>query len=240
MSNENKPKVSKSTEQDELIPQLRFPEFNDNGPWANKALIDVADKEIRWSFIGGPFGSNLKASDYTPSGVRIVQLQNIGDGEFVDDYKVFTSESKAQELLSNNIYPGEILISKMGDPVGRACIVPETHDRYIMCSDGIRLVVDDKDYTKYFVFSLINSPQFRSSVEGASTGSTRKRIGIDTLKGISTPIPEKAEQDKIANCLQSIDELIDQTSQKLKALQEHKRGLVQQLLPNKAEATEVQ
>ena len=82
MSNENKPKVSKSTEQDELIPQLRFPEFNDNGPWANKALIDVADKEIRWSFIGGPFGSNLKASDYTRLAFalfsyRILAMENL-------------------------------------------------------------------------------------------------------------------------------------------------------------------
>ena len=87
--------------------------------WESVQFSDIADKSIPWSVGGGPFGSNLKASDYTDEGVRIIQLQNIGEGRFHDDYAIYTSEGKADELLSNNIYPGEIILSKMGE-IGRA------------------------------------------------------------------------------------------------------------------------
>ena len=139
------------------IPELRFPEFVNEGEWIEKTLIDTADKKVKWSFTGGPFGSNLMASDYAASGIRIIQLQNIGDGVFNDDNKVYTSIEKADELLSCNIYSGDIIISKMGDPVGRACIIPDSLHRCIMASDGIRLVVDEKKHSKYFIYSLINS-----------------------------------------------------------------------------------
>ena len=217
------------------MPSLRFPEFRDDGEWEEKRLIDTADKKIRWSFIGGPFGSNLKSSDYVENGVRVIQLQNIGDAEFFDNYKIFTSKEKADELLSNNIYPGDIILSKMGDPVGRACLIPKFHDRYVMCSDGIRLAVDENSYSKYFVYLLINSVQFRSLVEKTATGSTRKRIGIDDLKNLPLYVPEKEEQQKIADCLAAIDALITAQTQKRDALKTHKKGLVQQLFPAEGE-----
>ena len=190
---------------------------------------------MKWSFIGGPFGSSLKSSDYVPAGVRIIQLQNVGDGEFHDEYRIFTTEEKANELLSNNIYPGEIIMSKMGDPVGRACLIPDGHNRYVMCSDGIRLVVDEEEHDKYFIYSLINSPLFRTVVEKTTTGSTRKRIGLDELKGLPMRLPTKPEQQKIAEVLSSVDELIAAQARKVDALKTHKKGLMQQLFPREGE-----
>jgi type I restriction enzyme S subunit len=220
----------------ETVPKLRFPEFRDAEEWEELKLIETADKKIKWSFIGGPFGSNLKSSDYTANGVRIIQLQNIGDAEFINNYKIFTSEEKADELLSCNIYPGDIILSKMGDPVGRACLIPNNHNRYIMCSDGIRLTVDEKLHCKYFIYSLINSIQFRTLVEKTATGSTRKRIGLDDLKNLPMIVPKTKEQHKIADCLSSIDELITAKTQKLAKLKAHKKGLMQQLFPAVDEA----
>lgn len=216
-------------------PRLRFPEFRGLEPWSPRPLIGLADKRVKWSFSGGPFGSNLKASDYASRGVRIIQLQNIGDGEFLSDYKIYTSTSKADELQSCNIYPGEILLSKMGDPVGRACIVPESENRYVMCSDGIRLVVDKKQFSRDFVFFAINFDSFRRRVEAASTGSTRKRIGLDVLKQLPLDVPQLAEQQKIADCLTSLDEVIAAQGRKVEALKAHKRGLMQQLFPREGE-----
>jgi type I restriction enzyme S subunit len=215
-----------------LKPGLRFPEFRDRPDWDEIKLIDVTNKKVKWSFIGGPFGSNLKASDYTSNGIRIIQLQNIGDGEFIDDYKIFTSEQKADELLGCNIYPGDIILSKMGDPVARACFIPINNERYVMCSDGIRLVVDEKKYSKFFIYSFINSVHFRSRAEKAATGSTRKRIGLDELKNLSVVVPGLIEQQKIADCLSSLDELITAENQKLDTLKAYKKGMVQQLFPS--------
>ena len=216
----------------ETIPKLRFPEFRNAGGWGKIKFIDVADKKVKWSFIGGPFGSNLKSSDYTADGIRIIQLQNIGDAEFKDKYRIFTSEEKANELLSNNIYPGEIILSKMGDPVGRACLIPETHHRYVMCSDGIRVVVDEGAHSKYFIYTLINSKSFRNLLEKTAIGSTRKRIGLGDLKKLPMIVPNPKEQQKIANCLSSLDELITAQTQKVEALNTHKKSLMQQLFPS--------
>jgi len=219
-----------------LVPTLRFTEFLDAEEWNEIKFIDVKNKKTKWSFIGGPFGSNLKSSDYVTEGVRIIQLQNIGDAEFIDNYKIFTSEAKANELLSNNIYPGDIILSKMGDPVGRACLIPSIHSRYVMCSDGIRLVVNEELFNKYFIYIFINSIQFRTLIEKTATGSTRKRIGLDDLKNLPIIVPNLPEQQKIANCLSSIDKLIDAQTQNVNALKTHKKGLMQRLFPAEGEA----
>lgn len=235
MSSKTKTAVTQEEATHALVPKLRFPEFRGAAGWVQMRLIDTADHSVKWSFIGGPFGSNLKSSDYVPDGVRIIQLQNIGDGEFFNEYQIFTTPQKADELLSNNIYPGEIIMSKMGDPVGRACLIPEDHDRYVMCSDGIRLVVDEKENDKYFIYSLINSPLFRAVVEKTATGSTRKRIGLDELKSLPMWLPKKSEQQKIAECLGSVDELMAAQARKVAALKTYKNGLVQQLFPGDGE-----
>jgi len=222
-----------------MVPRLRFPEFWDTGDWDEIKLIDTTDKKIKWSFIGGPFGSNLKSSDFINDnieGIRVIQLQNIGDGEFINESKIFTSIKKAEELLSNNIYPGDIIMSKMGEPVGRACIIPNTHARYVMCSDGIRLVIDKKNFSKYFIYSLINSYQFRTLVDKTATGSTRKRIGLSDLKKLPLVAPQNLdEQQKIAKCLLSLDDLLTAHSKKLDALKDHKKGLLQQFFPAEGE-----
>lgn len=217
-----------------LVPELRFPEFANAGEWLVHQLIDVSDKNIKWNFTGGPFGSNLLASDFVSEkqGVRVIQLQNIGDGEFKNDYKIFTSKDKADELISCNIFPGDIIISKMGDPVGRACLIPDIHPRYVMGSDGIRVVVNEGLFDKYFVFSNINSIPFRTLVENKSIGSTRRRIGLDTLRELPFVAPsDLLEQQKIAACLSSVDELLTAEREKLEALRAHKKGLMQQLFP---------
>ena len=216
----------------EKVPKYRFKEFEKDGEWVEKTLIDTADKNVKWSFTGGPFGSNLMASDYKESGFRIIQLQNIGDGVFNDDNKIYASIEKADELLSCNIYASDIIISKMGDPVGRACIIPDTLHRSIMASDGIRLVVDETKYSKYFIYSLINSKRIRGAIEKKATGSTRKRIGLDTLREIELIVPNSPkEQQKIASCLSSLDALITAQAEKIEQLKLHKKGLMQGLFP---------
>ena len=198
--------------------------------WTKVHLGSLVDANVRWSFSGGPFGSNLKASDYTEDGVRIIQLQNIGEGVFNDEYKIFTSESKADDLIANNIYPGEIIFSKMGDPVARACIVPCGAPRYVMASDGIRFKPDPKKADVYFLLNYVNCAAFRKAAESVSSGSTRMRIGLDELRMLEIPLPPLVEQRKIAEVLLSEDEGIDSLKAKANLLRAQKRGLMQKLL----------
>ncbi|MRS17230.1 hypothetical protein GJV06_20300 [Enterobacteriaceae bacterium RIT691] len=201
--------------------------------WLFVKLVDVAKKE-QYSFTGGPFGSDLKSSDYTDSGIRILQLQNIGDGFFIDDYKIYTSKEKADELHGCNIFPNDIIISKMGDPVARAAIIPIFSERYLMASDGIRLSVDQSKYDTAFIHYVICHKDFRKKAIEKSTGSTRKRIGLSDLRGIEIYIPSTLkEQQEIARILTAADREIELYQQKLAALKQEKQALMQQLLTGK-------
>ncbi|KIP70949.1 hypothetical protein SN13_00955 [Vibrio alginolyticus] len=198
--------------------------------WDVITFAELKDKNDQWAITGGPFGSNLKSSDYTESGVRIIQLQNIGDGVFKNDDFVFTSVEKANELRSCNIYPNEIILSKMGDPVARACLIPEFHSRYLMCSDGIRLKVDENKHSYKFIFYSLNFPTFRNQALDASTGSTRKRIGLTELKTLLIKAPCKDEQTAIATILSDMDSEIQTLEQRLAKTRQIKQGMMQELL----------
>ena len=103
--------------------------------WKEIPFESIADTRVKWSITGGPFGSDLKSEHYTESGIQVIQLQNIGDGRFINKYQIFTSEEKADSLLACNIFPGELILSKMGDPVTRTCKMPNTAKRYVLGSD---------------------------------------------------------------------------------------------------------
>ena len=206
--------------------------------WEMGHFIDFADERISHSFTGGPFGSDLQTRDYTKEGVRIIQLQNIGDGKFNNGYKIYTSEEKANYLRACNIYPGEIILSKMAEPIARACIIPIDNERYLMASDGIRLSIDKKRFNLRFVLETINQKRFRSIAEIRSTGTTRSRIGLTELKGIPVCYPQKNEQDIIGIKLDNLEESIEIEQSALSKYQQLKAGLMQDLLTGKVEVAE--
>ncbi|MBM7544480.1 type I restriction enzyme S subunit [Weissella beninensis] len=207
------------------VPELRFAGFTED--WVQRKLIDVKNNEDRYSYTGGPFGSDLKSSDYTEIGVRIIQLQNIGDGKFVNDYKIYTSEEKARSLNSNLIYPGEIIIAKMANPLARATILPKIEPKYLMASDGIRLKINTDYFDNYYILTLINSDVFRKEALNNSTGTTRKRIGLVTLGNLPMMIPSFEEQQKIGSFFKQLDDTIALHQRKLDLLKEQKKGFLQ-------------
>jgi type I restriction enzyme S subunit len=196
--------------------------------WRYLTLKEISDPNDKFSFKGGPFGSDLKSAHYTESGVRVLQLQDIGKGYFLDKSQIYTSAEKADELEACNVYPGDILLAKMS-PVARCCIVPGTDERYVMCSDGIRLSVDKSKVDRDFVYYALNDQNFLSQAESKSTGTTRARIGLSDLRNISIFCPPLAEQKKISSTLSILDEKIDLVNQKILQTQQLKIGLMQTL-----------
>ena len=96
--------------------------------WPIQYLADVCLK-----FSDGPFGSNLKSEHYSPTGVRVVRLNNIGVGEFLNDNQAFISADHFATLRKHECLPGDVLIGTLGDPNLRACIHPTeiTHQSVI-------------------------------------------------------------------------------------------------------------
>ena len=198
--------------------------------WELVSLYNLRNPEDKYSFTGGPFGSDLKSEHYTEDGVPIVQLQNIGEGTFKDNKDtIFTSESKADQLKSCNIYPGEIVLAKMA-PVARSCKIPSSYPRYLMCSDGIRLAVDLKQFDNEYVYQSLNAPYFLAQAEAKSTGTTRARIGLKDLKQIPIAVPPLSEQRIIADILSTVDEKREVIDQQILETEELKKGLMQVML----------
>lgn len=196
--------------------------------WKLGTLEDVVTGK-QYSITGGPFGSDLQTKDYTIDGVQIIQLQNIGDGYFINDSKVFTSEEKANKLRSCNIFPNDIILAKMADPVARACIIPDFAKRFLMASDGIRVEVDKKNNDVYYIVSIINHYDFRKNAINNSTGTTRARIGLTDLKNIKFPIPPLLHQRKIARILTTVDNIIEKTEAAIAKYKAIKQGMMHDL-----------
>ena len=235
--------LKKATMNELLTKGIGHTEFKDSElgripkSWEITKISDIRDTADRYSFTGGPFGSNLKREDYSEKGIRIIQLQNIGDGQFLDKYKIYTSEEKADDLFSCNIYPGDIILSKMGDPVARATLIPDFDTRYLMASDGIRLSINKEKYSGKFILESINHHTFRYQAELSSTGSTRKRIGLTDLRTLLIACPILAEQKEIASILISMDKNIKEKQHKLTQTQSLKKSLMQDLLTGKVRVT---
>lgn len=211
--------------------EIRFRDDHgqDYPEWKNISIKDIRNKQDSHSYVGGPFGSNLKQSDYTNDGVQIIQLQNIGDGCFIDENKIFTSSTKADELHSCNIFPGDIIMAKMAEPLARACIIPNKAQRYLMASDGIRLSVDHTKFNTYCVMNAINSPINRKEIIKHGTGTTRLRISLVTLGNIQIKMPCLNEQNKIADFLSAVDTQIEVEEKRLETMKTIKKGLLQQM-----------
>ena len=76
-----------------------------------KVKLDSIKADLRYAFIGGPFGSNLTTRDYVEEGVPVIRGNNLpADRTFLDDDFVFVTEEKADKLQSNTAYPGDIFL----------------------------------------------------------------------------------------------------------------------------------
>src|SRR5438128_12547177 len=113
--------------------------------WERVTLNQVAEPRPD-SFVDGPFCSNLKMNEYSDDGVRLIQLQNIGDGFWINDSQKFIPLSKFNELSRHAAYPGDIAIAKMADPVARACILPPIAEKFLVVADCIKLAVNHLRY----------------------------------------------------------------------------------------------
>lgn len=210
---------------DDTQPNLRFPEFHDAGEWERYSLRTVAQ------LLDGDW---IESKDQSETGVRLIQTGNIGIGSFIskENNARFISEESFDRLRCTEVFPGDCLISRLPDPAGRSCLVPEIGRRMITAVDCTVVRFDERKIVPYFFISFSQTNQYFSEIQAQASGSTRLRISRENLSNISIPLASILEQQKIADCLSSIDELITLETQRLDALKTHKKGLMQQLFPS--------
>lgn len=150
-------------------------------------------------------GDWVESKDQDPEGdVRLIQLADVGDGVFVDKSARFLTSSKARELKCTFLEPGDILIARMPDPLGRACIFRGVDQPCVTVVD-VCIVRPGKRADRRWLLHAINSPSFRKQIERHIKGTTRQRISRTNLGAIELNVPELPEQRRIADILDKAD-----------------------------------
>lgn len=190
--------------------------------WSLAKLAEIVAPEPN-SLVDGPFGSKLKTSDYVASGVRVVRLGNIGVGQFIDDVRAYISQEKYDGLKKHSVFPGDLLIAALAEPVGRCAQVPESLGPAIVKADCIRFKIHPAVDARY-VLSYLNSPQGRAKAEAVSHGVGRLRINLGEVRDLPLPLAPIPEQCRIVAKLESLSARTRRTREALGALQ----GLIEQ------------
>ena len=175
--------------------------------WEVKSFGDIASK-----FSDGPFGSNLKSSHYVGSGVRVVRLQNIGTGRFIDNDKAFISEDHFNSLKKHKCLPGDVLIGTLGDPNLRACLLPSYIEKALNKADCIQFTPKSNQATSEYVLSLINQPGLIALASHLLHGQTRTRISMGTLRELLIPVPPLYLQEKFTQIYNQTNKLVSQNN----------------------------
>lgn len=182
----------------------------------------------------GPFGSGLKSEHYTPGGVRVVRLQNIGWAAFKDGDAVYISQEHWSDVLGcgHEVLPDDVLIAGLGDdnnPLGRACVAPSNLETAIVKADCYRFRLDINRALPAFI-ALALSATARAECGYLATGATRDRLNLGLASARTVPLPPRSEQVKIVDALNvsvaRIDLLTTKTQHSIDLLKERRSALI--------------
>jgi type I restriction enzyme S subunit len=197
--------------------------------WQQKWLGILASPSNS-AFVDGPFGSDLKSSDYQDAGVPLIQLNNIRGGKHLLRNMKFISDKKRSELSRHSAVPGDMVIAKMADPVARSAVVSDQFDEYVIVADCVKMTPDVDRISLSFLVWTMNSDCVRISAELASSGVTRVRINLGQIKKLRIPYPPLIEQTQIARFLDhetaKIDNLIHEQKRLIELLHEKRQAVI--------------
>lgn len=193
-------------EEPKLVDSSELPELPRQWAWANVGWLAASEP---YSLVDGPFGSNLKTADYVNEGVRVVRLQNIGEGEFRDTDRAFISREKFEGLKRHSIYPGDLIIATLGDPVARVCRFPIDHPTAMVKADCIRFKVDVACAESLYVMWALNTVEAHKRAEMAAHGVGRLRVNLNEIKQLPVPLAPLSEQQQIVAKIRELFALAD-------------------------------
>ena len=219
MSNKEEKKM-KSVAKPALVPKLRFSEFRDAEEWDAKKLFEAC--------YVNPSNEGL------PETFVYIDLESVVAGKLISKTKISreNAPSRAQRQLKN----GDVIYQ---------IVRPYQRNNFFCNFDDNNHYVASTGYAQLrsfgeskFLYQLVHTDDFVNKVIAKSTGSNYPAIKSSDLAEIGIVIPQLPEQQKIADCLSSLDERITAEAQKLDMLKAHKKGLMQQLFPALDEAQE--
>ncbi|WP_298066801.1 restriction endonuclease subunit S [uncultured Acinetobacter sp.] len=199
--------------------------------WGVKTVYELAEKQ-KSQFDDGDW---VEAEHITDRGIRLIQTGNIGIGQYVEkDTKKYIYPTSFEKLKCKELQKGDLLICRLAEPAGRACIFYNIGEQRVITSVDVTIfrpssyLADRKFYVQYFSFDV----WFKSVLEQVG-GTTHKRISRGALGRISVPYPSIQEQTAIATILSDMDSEIQALEKRLVKTGQIKQGMMQELLTGK-------
>lgn len=225
--------IKKGAMQELLTGKRRLPGFS--SAWQKKTLYELAGKR-KDLFDDGDW---IEARYLSETGVRLIQTGNIGVGCFIDkSEKKFISEESFSTLRCKELQVGDVLICRLAEPAGRACIFPGSNSVKTITAVDVTIFRPQEDLAdRRYLVQVFNTKDWFESVAERCGGSTRSRIARGALGKMEIEIPSVVEQHEIANILEDMDKeiaVLEAQREKAAAL---KQGMMQQLLTGKIRLT---
>jgi type I restriction enzyme S subunit len=211
------------------VPKLRFPEFLDSEEWEVKPL---GKKTIK---VGSGITPNGGEKNYKSKGRPFIRSQNIGWGCLLLDDVAFIDDVTHSTFSATEINNGDVFLNITGASIGRSavadCRVQGGNVNQHVC------IIRTKKFelNPYYLNQYLLSQYGQKQIDSFQSGGNRQGLNFAQIRSFSLPLPLIEEQQKIADCLSSIDDRITAETQKLATLKAHKKGLMQQLFPAEGE-----
>ena len=185
-------------------------------------------KEVSVLFADGDW---IESKDQALDGIRLIQTGNVGFGVYIDKTQnaKYISETTFHRLNCLEIYDGDILISRLPEPAGRACLLPKSTERRITAVDCTVIRTDSSVIDRNYLLQFLCSEQYLKTVNSFLAGGTRQRISRKNLEGIEVPYPSIDEQRYWGSFLCKVDARISNEEQRRSSLSRLRCFMLQQL-----------
>jgi len=196
--------------------------------WEVKTLFDLAERKKEF-FDDGDW---IESEHITSEGIRLIQTGNIGVGCFVEkDTKKYIYEKSFTSLRCKQLRQGDLLVCRLADPAGRACVLPDIGEERVVTSVDVTIFrppLGNAD--RIYLANLFSTAEWFRDVSDRSGGTTHKRISRGALGRIAIKLPPLPEQRAIAAALSDVDGLLGALDRLIAKKRDLKQAAMQQLL----------
>jgi type I restriction enzyme S subunit len=163
------------------------------------------------ALVGGPFGSNLLASDYSESGVPVIRGENLSLGRWVAGDFVFVPPAKAAQLAANSVGALDIVFTQRGaNHYRQVSLVPaDAKQRFLISQSQMKLTVDRDKAEPLFVYYLFRDPRQQEYLQRNAIQTGVPHTNLSILRKTPLRIPSIPTQGAIAHILGTLDDKIE-------------------------------
>lgn len=201
--------------------------------WSSMKLKHTV-KNIESDFMDGDW---IESTDISTEGIRYLTSGNIGAGFYKEQGEGFISEDTFAELDCIEVFPGDLLISRLNEPIARTCFIPNLGYRIVTCVDNVIYRPKLGQFDKRFMMYQLNSKPFWFNASQLSSGATMQRISRSKLGSIKIIVPPLSEQQAIADYLDKkcaeIDGLKEKLTKKRETLTELRQSIISEVVTGK-------